>query len=155
MNVVKKKHYSYTKNDIATCSSHLIFIFALNQNFFRSLTVNDTAKSQHSQFRQTTCGWDAFRRGSGQKVSISPTFYEQLFRMKVFWAAFLYLHCRFKLFWRLEIGAKAACKMLAKLTQGCWIHQHIYLQLLRTQIPKAQKRQSTQAICLPFWSLRA
>ena len=31
-------------------------------------------------------------------------------------AAFLYLHCRFKLFWRNEIGAKAARKMLVKLT---------------------------------------
>ena len=31
-------------------------------------------------------------------------------------AAFLYLHCRFVLFWRKEIGAKSAHKMLVKLT---------------------------------------
>ena len=49
-------------------------------------------------------------------VSISPTFYKQLFRTKDLRAAFLYLNCRFKLFWCKEIGAKAACKMLVKLT---------------------------------------
>ena len=54
----------------------------------------------------------------GGKVSISPTFYERLFCTKVFRAAFLYLHCRFKLFRCKEIGAKAARKMLVKLTQG-------------------------------------
>jgi len=51
-------------------------------------------------------------------VSISPTFYAQLFCTKVFRAAFLYLWLRFVLFWRKEIGTKAACKMLVKLTKG-------------------------------------
>ena len=32
------------------------------------MRVNDTAKIQHIQYRQTACGWDSFRRGSGQKV---------------------------------------------------------------------------------------
>ena len=49
-------------------------------------------------------------------MSISPTFYEQLFRTKDFRTAFLCLHCRFELFRRKEIGAKAARKMLVKLT---------------------------------------
>ena len=59
------------------------------------------------------------KHGSGPNLllwSILPTIYEQLFCTKVFWAAFLYLHCRFKLFRRKEIGAKAARKMLVKLT---------------------------------------
>ena len=30
----------------------------------------------------------------------------------------MYLHCRFVLFWRKEIGAKAARKMLVNLTEG-------------------------------------
>ena len=64
------------------------------------------------------CKW--FRLG---QVSISPTFYEQLFRTKDFRAAFLYLHCRFKLFRRKEIGAKAAHKMLVKLTPGLTMKQ--------------------------------
>jgi hypothetical protein len=49
-------------------------------------------------------------------VSISPTFYEKLLCMKVTQAAFLYLHFRFVLFWRKNTGAKAAHKMLVKLT---------------------------------------
>ena len=44
-------------------------------------------------------------------VSISPTFYEQLFHTKVFWAAFLYLRLRFVFFWQKDIGAKAARKI--------------------------------------------
>ena len=53
------------------------------------------------------------------QVSISPTFYQQLFRTKLFWAAFLYLRLRFVFFWRKDISAKAACKMLVKLTTRC------------------------------------
>ncbi len=45
--------------------------------------------------------------------SISPTFYAQLFRIKALPATFLCLHFRFVLF-----GAKAALKMLVKLTRG-------------------------------------
>ena len=56
------------------------------------------------------------RQDRSTLVSISPTFYEQLFQTKGFRAAFLNLHCRFKLFWRKEFGAKAARKMLVKLT---------------------------------------
>ena len=54
----------------------------------------------------------------GFKGSISPSFYVQLFHTKVFWAAFMYLHFRFVLFWHKENGPKAACKMLVKLTTG-------------------------------------
>ena len=56
------------------------------------------------------------------QVSISSTFYERLFRTKVFWAAFLYLKLRFIIFWRKEISAKAARKMLVKLTTGTFMH---------------------------------
>jgi len=53
----------------------------------------------------------------GQQVSISPTFYEQLFHIKVFFATFLFLQFGFVIFfWQENIGAKAVCKMLAKLT---------------------------------------
>jgi hypothetical protein len=50
-------------------------------------------------------------------VSISPTFYARLFRTKVSREAFLYLDLRFVLFWRKNIGAKAARNMLVKLTR--------------------------------------
>ncbi len=49
-------------------------------------------------------------------MSISPIFYEQLFRMKVFCAAFMCLQFGFVIFWGKDFGAKAAHKMLVKLT---------------------------------------
>ncbi len=36
--------------------------------YFRTIRVNDTAKNQNILFKQTTCGWDSFRRGAGQKI---------------------------------------------------------------------------------------
>ena len=53
-----------------------------------------------------------------KKVSISPTFYEQLFCTKVLNTAFLCLQLGFVIFWPKKISAKAARKMLVKLTQG-------------------------------------
>ncbi len=49
-------------------------------------------------------------------VSISPIFYEQLFQTKVFCAAFMCLQFGFEIFWRKDLGVKAAHKMLVKLT---------------------------------------
>jgi hypothetical protein len=51
-------------------------------------------------------------------VQISPIFYEQLFRMKVFCAALMCLHFGFVIFWRKDFGTKAAHKVLVKLTPG-------------------------------------
>jgi len=51
-------------------------------------------------------------------VSISPTFYDQLFHTKAFSTAFLYLQVGFVIFWQKNIGEKAARKMLVKLTTG-------------------------------------
>jgi hypothetical protein len=49
-------------------------------------------------------------------VSISPIFYEQLFCTKAFCAAFMRLQFGFVMFWQKDFGAKAAQKMLVKLT---------------------------------------
>jgi hypothetical protein len=54
----------------------------------------------------------------GSQVSISPIFYEQLFCPKVFCAAFICLQFGFVIFWQKEFCAKAAYKMLVKLTPG-------------------------------------
>ena len=54
---------------------------------------------------------------SGQ-VSISPKFYEHLFCTSVFCTAFKCLQFGFVIFWQKEVGAKAARKMLVKLTLG-------------------------------------
>jgi hypothetical protein len=51
-------------------------------------------------------------------VTISPILYEQLFRTNVFGAAFMCLQFGFLIFWRKDLGAKAAHKMLVKLTPG-------------------------------------
>jgi hypothetical protein len=50
-------------------------------------------------------------------VSISPIFYKQLFHTKDF-CAFMCLQFGFVIFWQKDFGAKAAHKMLVKLTQG-------------------------------------
>jgi len=48
----------------------------------------------------------------------SLIFYKQLFHTKVFFKAFLYLQFGIVIFWQKETSAKAACKMLVKLTAG-------------------------------------
>jgi hypothetical protein len=49
-------------------------------------------------------------------VSILPIFYEQLFHMKVFCAASMCLQFGLAIFWQKDFVAKAAHKMLVKLT---------------------------------------
>jgi hypothetical protein len=51
-----------------------------------------------------------------KQVSISPIFYEQLFHIKVFCTAFMCIQFGFVIFRQKDIGAKAAHKMLVKLT---------------------------------------
>jgi hypothetical protein len=51
-------------------------------------------------------------------VSISPIFYEQLFHAKVLCAALMCLQFGLVIFWQKDFGAKAAHKMLVKLTPG-------------------------------------
>jgi len=50
------------------------------------------------------------------QLLISSTFYSRLFCTKVFFTAFLWLLFGFVIFWHKTIGAKAARKMLMKLT---------------------------------------
>ena len=64
-------------------------------------------------------------------------FYAKLFRLKVFNAAFMCLQFGFVILWQKEIGAKAARKMLAKLT-GSW--QAAYSSLLRFHEEKSATR---------------
>ncbi len=53
-------------------------------------------------------------------LPISPIFYEQLFHTKVLYAAFMCLQFGSLIFWRKDFGAKAAHKMLVKLTPGVY-----------------------------------
>ena len=64
------------------------------------------------------------------QVSLSPTFYELLFCMKVFWTAYMCFQFQFAFFWQKEIGKKAAHKMLVKLTTGQWkMQKWLYVSL--------------------------
>jgi hypothetical protein len=49
-------------------------------------------------------------------VFISPIFHEQLFSNESVFAAFVCLQLGFEIFWRKEIGKKAAHKILENLT---------------------------------------
>ncbi len=49
-------------------------------------------------------------------LSISPIFYKQLYHTKVLYAAFMCVQFGFLIFWQKDFGAKAAHKMLVKLT---------------------------------------
>ena len=51
-------------------------------------------------------------------MSISSIFYKQLFHMNVFYSAFFYLQLSFVIFGQKNFSAKAARKMLVKLTTG-------------------------------------
>jgi hypothetical protein len=61
---------------------------------------------------------DVTEEGTSSLVSISPIFYKQLFYMKAFCAIFMCSKFGFVIFWLKDIGAKAAHKMLVKLTPG-------------------------------------
>ena len=50
------------------------------------------------------------------KVLISSIFYKQLFCANMFWATFLYIQLVLVYFWQRDIGAKAALKMIVKLS---------------------------------------
>jgi hypothetical protein len=56
------------------------------------------------------------------QLTISPTFYALLFCTKVLARSFLHIYFRFLHFWRKNIDAKAAPKMLVKLTPGQLTH---------------------------------
>ncbi len=69
--------------------------------------------------------------GRCTQVSISSTFYECLFCTKMLWAAFLCLHFGYDIFWQQNIGAKAARKILMKLTTGFTISVNFFKSIFR------------------------
>jgi hypothetical protein len=73
---------------------------------FRQKITNPNCK--HLKAVQITLVW----------LSISPIFYKQLFHNKVLCTPFMCLQFGFVIFWPKDFGAKAAHKMLVKLTPG-------------------------------------
>jgi Cyclin, N-terminal domain len=68
--------------------------------------------------KRCTSPYMSWTASSAWQVSISPIFYEQLLCTKGFCAAFMCLQSGFVIFWRKDLGAKAAHKMLVTLTPG-------------------------------------
>ncbi len=90
-------------------------------------------------------------------MSISPTFYEQIFSVKVFCEAFFYLKFGFVNFWQKNIGAKAACKMLVQLTTGPlpWVRPllHAHGSLERHLLRRLRATQETELFIIVTSSL--
>jgi hypothetical protein len=51
-------------------------------------------------------------------ITLTPIFYEQIFCTKVFYTAFMCSQFGFVIFWQKDSGAKAANKIMEKLTPG-------------------------------------
>ncbi len=69
-------------------------------------------------------------------LSISPTFYKQLFHTKVLCVPFMCLQLGFVFFWRKDFGPKTAHKLLVKLTPTFLLEEQ--LQYLRQDIQNDQ-----------------
>jgi len=96
-----------------THSSFDEVLFLLSIPHFRSCF------SLHSSFCLSSLA-SHFLLSFSFQVSMSPTFYEQLFRKKVFFKAFLYLQFGIVFSWRKNIGSKTARKTLVKSTRVAW-----------------------------------
>ena len=106
----------------AQCTAHQILDCTgaqdLLRTFFYGMQIylyRHKPNARHLCTHVEVCEAGTFEKKEG---AISPTFYDWLFHTKVFWAAFLYSQFGFVFFWQNNIGAKAAHKMLVKLTPG-------------------------------------
>jgi hypothetical protein len=108
-------------------------------------------------------------------VSISSTFYLNIFHMKVLCTAFLKLQFGFEIFCQKNISTRAARKMLIKLTPAFWVpksakpkclkplsfilqyrgrfHQRILTMILLAHIQNAQKEIQVTSVYLLFLDL--
>ncbi len=114
-----------------------MFLFSVEKFDF---LIDGRAKSSIDKFIATNPKFEAIceelqtYNGYVDQVPISPIFYEQLFRTKVFCAAFMCLQFGFVIFGRKDFGAKAAHKMLVKLTLGCNFRNIICTQFTTVDI---------------------
>ncbi len=94
-------------------------------NFTNILWAAFAPKSFWQKITNPNCKHIKVVQGALVCLSISPVFYEQLFHTKVLCAPFMCLQFGFVIFWRKDFSAKAAHKMLVKLTpagsrNGSW-----------------------------------
>ena len=139
---------SYAENN---CYKRPVRILECPLSYFPTILFFQGSQLQKKLLVQISVSQQVIR----DLVSISPTFYKQLFCTKDFRTAFLYLHCRFKLFQRKEIGAKAACKMLAKLTPaGVNFTNILRAAFTRSDPKKAKKTVKLSSLIALLGSLR-
>ncbi len=87
-------------------------------NFTNILWAAFAPKSFHQKITNPNCKHFKAAQRTLVWLSISPIFYKQLFHTKVLCAPFMRLKFGFVIFWQKDFGAKAAHKMLVKLTPG-------------------------------------
>jgi hypothetical protein len=123
-----------TQETFWTC---LVPVLNPHQYFLSMLSFEPTMRlSEHDEYH--TKLWTYL-------VSISPIFFISFFRTKVFCAAFMCLQFGFVIFWQKDFGAKAAHKMLMKLTLGCFL---TILRLSFQSSPRLSRYTSSH-----FWGL--
>ncbi len=85
-------------------------------NFTNILWAAFAPKSFRQKIRNPNCKHIKAAQRTLVWLSNSLIFYEQFFHTKVLYAAYMCLQFGFLIFWRKDFGAKAAHKMLVKLT---------------------------------------
>ena len=110
-------------------------------------------------FQRNSCLEVIFPRGSflfhHHQGSFSSSFYKHLLRHNSFDKKIQSQTVTREKLLKVLPYEKATRNMMMKLTQGWSISTTFYKHLLHTQIPKAQKRQSSQAVFLRFWDMHA
>ncbi len=120
--VVKFSDFSQNKS----CKTYLANMLLPGANFTNILWAAFAPKSFCQKITNPNCKHFKAVQRTLVWLSISPTFYKQLFHTKVLCAPFMCLQFEFVIFWQKDFGTKAAHKMLVKLTPGGRNGQLIY-----------------------------
>jgi hypothetical protein len=113
-------------NDFGATAAHKMLVkLAPGVNFTNIFWAAFTPKSFCQKIPNPNCKQLKAVQRTLVWLSISPIFYKQFFHTKVLCSPFMCLPFGFVIFWRKDFGAKAAHKMLVKLTPGCHITEVI------------------------------
>jgi len=93
------------------------------QSFF-ALMGSAPVKATRRTLMKLTLGGQVLPHSTG-RLEISPTFYEQLFWMKMFCKALLYWQFGFVIFWQKNIGAKAAIVKIDSITPSFCLRHYV------------------------------
>ncbi len=105
----------------AACKTYHGPILPPGVNFTNILWAAFAPKSFRQKFTNPNCKYLTAVQITLVWLSISPIFYKQLLHTKVLCAPFMCSQFGFVIFWQKDLGAKAAHKMLVKLTPGACV----------------------------------